>query len=324
MAPMICRVIPIGSHTANHPARATPKTRPMELPLPTLIATASLLTFVSCGCGEEGDCSPSMAVGVSPAISAASIGDASTPDGAMSNAISQLKAGKVSEFLRAVAPAQGLAEMKDGWEDMRKQPIEEADDEEFVQMMGMLTAEGAEDMLFMMVKPQLAEAQQQVQMLAAMAPMMAAGALQEANAPEDAMVALQSFGEKLAKIDIGSEDKAKKAIAIVCSAARTLDVPNGAAMQKLKFEEGLGKIDVVYGALVGVLNVYDLGLDETFDSISIRTVSVEGDAATLEMTIKPFGIEMDPVPFPLERVDGRWQMPYEKEETTTPDDGMAR
>jgi hypothetical protein len=242
----------------------------------------------------------------------------------MRNAVAQLAAGKLSSFLTMMAPPEGLEQMRTQWEAMRRRPIDEADDARFRSFMGMLTAEGAEQTLFMMIKPELAEAQQQMQMLTAMAPMMAAGALQEASAPEQAMELVQSMARTLSTLDIGSEDKAREAIAIVCSAARELDLPDGAAMQALDFEEGLAKVDVVYGATTGVMAVYGITLDEIFDSMEIRTALVEGDSAQLEMGMKVFGIDVDPFPVPLERIDGRWSFPSTAPVGDRAPQGLAR
>ena len=244
----------------------------------------------------------------------------------MTGAVQALAAGQISGFLRAVAPPRSLEEMEQEWDEKRKEDMSEEEAAEFERFMAMLTTEGAEDMLFAMAKPKLAEAGQQMQMLSAMAPMLAAGMIEESGAPEDTLAAVQSFSAKMAKIDIASEENAKKAIAIVCAAARSLELQTAKDLVELEFDGVLNKADVVYGAALEVLDVYGLGLEKSFESFEVTSISESGDKAQMEMRMSLFGLEMDAVQFEMERTDGRWALPYETKssEVSAPNAKLAR
>ncbi|MEM9380101.1 MAG: hypothetical protein AAGB93_09160 [Planctomycetota bacterium] len=277
-----------------------------------LVATALFLP--ACG----GDQSASLGVGPR----GGSAGSSDTPDGTLELAFDHLENERISAFVLLMAPPEELQRMKDSWAEMQRKPLEEADDAEFRQTMGMLTAEGAEDVLFAMVQPNLAEAQKQLGNVAGMAPMMAAGAIQESGAPEDTLVMIETIGAKLASIDIASEEKAKKAIAIVCKAAREINVKSGAEMQKLSFEQAMKKADIAYAGVVDALAVYGLDFDETFQSLEARVVSSAGDTAEVEVSVSLFGLEKKTIPVTMERKAGRW-FP-KKDEAEGASSGMTR
>lgn len=296
----------------------------MTLPHARSIAATCLLLSASCGDsdGSVDTTSASLSLGSGATVQI----DPSTPAGALKGAVRALGAGRVSTFMRTVVPQRGLEEMEEAWDEKREEGMSKSETQEFERFMAMLTTEDAEDMLFAMVKPSLAEAGQQMQMLTAMAPMMAAGMIEETGAPADAMAAVQSFSAKLAKIDIGSEENAKKAIAIVCSAARDLEFTTAEELLSLEFDEGIDKLDVVYGAALGVLDVYGLGLEETFESFEVTSLSENGDSARMEMRMTLYGLELDAMQFEMVRSDGRWVLPYEPQssESGAPDAKLAR
>ena len=285
----------------------------MKLPLTPSTAALCLLLTASCGDPDQngGATSASLSVGPGPSYQV----DTSTPEGAMTGAVRALAAGQISGFMRAVAPPRSLEEMEQQWDEKRKDGMSEEEAAEFERFMAMLTTEGAEDMLFAMAKPKLAEAKQQMQMLSAMAPMLAAGVIEEAGAPDDALAAVQSFSTKMASIDIGSEENAKKAIAIVCTAARDLDLAKAKDLEELEFDGVLTKFDVIYGAALEVLDVYGLGLGKSFESIEVTSLTETGDKAQMEMRMSLFGLEMDPVQFDMERTGDRWALPYSSTES---------
>ncbi len=240
---------------------------------------------------------------------------AGSPEAAFTSAMKGLKARKVSQFISAVAPSSALDEMKSGWEEKRKEKFTEQEDQEFRQFMGMVTADGAEEMLFMMAKPQLAEAQQQLAMMSAMVPMMAAGAMEESGAPMDAMSLMEPMTAKLAKLDIASEEKCKEAISILCTAARSMKLESLSDIQKLDFDGLMGKSDLAFGMVMDVLDVYGISFDEALDSMEVKTISMESGTAQMEVSVTLFGTKSSPIPFEMVKdADGRWTMPEKKPE----------
>ena len=75
-----------------------------------------------------------------------------------------------------------------------------------------------------------------------------------------------------------------------------------------EFDEVLDKGDTVVGALMGVRAVYELDLSETLESVRVTTIEVTDNTAELSIRMELFGVETDPLPIKMERVDGRWVM----------------
>ncbi|MEM8709361.1 MAG: hypothetical protein AAGG01_00300, partial [Planctomycetota bacterium] len=174
--------------------------------LSRLVYTAALSTgLFLAACSGEPCSSPdspemSLAMGVQPAVMSADMSAGVAPrtaDATVDAAIAALKDKKLSGFLRLVAPPGAMEEMKSQWESKRAEPLPPGSDEEFNSFMGMVTAEGAEETLMMMARPYLKDAQEQLQGLAMMLPMMAAGALQDADAPPETGEMLGSLSQKL-------------------------------------------------------------------------------------------------------------------------------
>lgn len=286
------------------------------------------LTACSCeeGCdlgadAQVGQVSPSQMVGVNPAISSADV--FATPDSAMTVAIQSLKSKKVSGFLMSVLPDEDLQKMRDGWKDAQSKPVSAEDDKEFQSFMGMATAEGAEEMLFMMAKPYLSDVQEQIQGLTMMLPMMAAGALEGADVPPETDAMIGQFASQITKLDVTDEAKAREAIGVFVKAARALDVASATELQKLSFDEMMGRVDIAYAGLIDILGVYDLSPQKTLESMNVKLVSTEGDLAQMEMTFSLFGSEPQTMPFEMERLDGRW-FPKKPEESDSGSQGLAR
>jgi len=290
------------------------------------LAAASLAALLTASCGDcctEGqDPATSSSLGLS-ASGVSAVPMNGSPEAAFTAAMQGLKGRKLSQFISLMAPSGALGEMKSGWEMKRKQKLNDHEDQEFRQFMGMLTADGAEAALFLMAKPQLEEAQQQLAMMASMAPMMAAGAIQESGAPADTMALLEPVAAKFASLDIASEEKCKEAIGVLCKAARAMELESLQELQKLDFDDMMGKADIAYGMMMDVLAVYDISFDEALNSMEVKTVSMENGAAQMEVTMMLFGKRTSPIPFEMVKgTDGRWTMPDEGPEDGTVDEGQ--
>lgn len=300
-------------------ARPTSTLRQLHLSA-SLLVLPSLFALTACG-GE----SPSSMSVSSDAQRVVSV-DETTPETAAKQMFAALENEGIGSFLLMAVPPEELSEMRDSWAEQCKQPISDDEEAQYQQFLGMLMADGAEDTLFGMVQPQLQEAQQQLEGLAMMLPMMAAGMVEETGAPDDAVAMLGSFGEKVAKLDIASEDKARAAIRALIATVRAVDIESGAALQKLDFDALMGKVDVLSGGVFDIFEVYGLSVEDTMKSIQVSTVSVDGDVAKMEMSISVFGMEPQTLPFDMERVAGKWHL--KKEETDQVQqpaaDGMAR
>ncbi len=264
--------------------------------------------------------SPSLVVGIDPAISSASIVDG--PGAAMGAALQSLKDKKISGFLKTIVPSSELNEMRASWKKQKAEEVSAEEEAEFQAMIGMFTGEGAEDMLFSMAQPKLKDVQEQLNGLSMMLPMMASGALQEAGAPAEANAMVGQFSAKIAKLDVTDEKKLRKAIGVLVTSARSLKIKSIKDVQALSFDEILERGDVLYGGLIDILDVYGLSPQETLKSMQCKVISTEGDLAKLEMTFSLFGSEPQTVPFEMERLEGQW-VPKKPEPTQEVEPGRA-
>ena len=71
-------------------------------------------------------------------------------------------------FLATMFSQEQIQDMSAAWDEMRAETPDAAEAAQFAQTMAMLTAPGAEDQLFAMVQPQLAEMRQQMPMMIGM------------------------------------------------------------------------------------------------------------------------------------------------------------
>jgi hypothetical protein len=286
-------------------------------------ALSSGLFLAACS-GEM--CSPndgetSAVVGVDPGISGVST--PSAPDATMTVAIAALQKKQLSSFLKTVLPPTQQDEMRKAWAEAQKEPIKADEDAQFQAFMAMATAEGAEDTLFHMVKPYLSEAQQQMEGMAQMLPMIMAGTMQDANLPQESQAMLGDFAKEVVGIDLASEENARRAVGIFVTTARALKVKSAKQLQALSFDEVMGRADLVYACVVDILGVYGLSPEGMLKSMTARTVSTTGDLAQMELTFSLFGMDPETVPFKMERIEGRW-FPKAPEQDGATTDGLAR
>ena len=275
----------------------------------------------NCSTGSEAVSAMSSMVGVNPGISGVAV--ASAPDVTMALALDAIRDDKLSTFLQTVVPPSGMDEMRKSWSEAQKEEINPEEDAQFQAFMSMATAEGAEDMLFMMVKPYLADVQEQVEGMAQMLPFMLGGALSEAGVPQETQAMIGDFTKAITDIDFASEDKARRAVGIFVATARALKIKSGMQMQALSFDEVMGRADLAYGGVMDILGVYGLSPESMMKSMSVKTVSTEGDLAQMELTFSLFGMDPETVPFEMERIDGRW-FPKAPEQDESMSQGLAR
>lgn len=291
-----------------------------------LVYTAAISSglFLAACSGENCSVSSdavSAVVGVNPGVSGVAI--ASAPDSTMTAAIDALRKKELSSFLQSVVPPSEIDKMRQSWSEAKKEEINPDEDAQFQAFMTMATAEGAEDTLFMMVKPYLKDVQEQVEGMSQMLPFMMAGALSDANVPQETQAMLGEFTQKITDIDFASEDKARRAVGIFVTTARALKVTSGKQIQSLSFDEVMGRADLAYAGVMDILSVYGLSPENMMKSMSVKTISTEGDLAKMEMTFSLFGMDPETVPFEMERIGGRW-FPKAPQEDEQQDEQMGQ
>ena len=236
--------------------------------------------------------------------------DTSTPDGAFLASVAAMKSNDLASLIKNSLSEQQYNELVTEFENNKTTQFSEADKAQFAQTIGMLTADGAEENLFVMAKPQLEQARAMLPMMLMMGkdqvlqgiknnPM-----LPEAQRDSAATVvgaAMDWAGEN----DILSEDKTKAAIAAVVNTARALDMKSLDEVQNMSFDQALDKGSIAFGGVKDVLGAYGISMDDMLNSVEVEKVDVEGDKATMNVSFDVFGEQVNQV-MNMVKKDGVW------------------
>lgn len=247
--------------------------------------------------------------GVVHAAEASSASSASTPTAAVQALLDAARGDDLQALVAGMMPPDRFAEMEAAWLERREQPVDPQQAAQLATTMSMLTAENAEETLFALVQPQLAQTQKQLTQAAAMLPMMAASAIPQDSLQADEQQELQAVIGKLGawaqQLDLTDEAKVKEAIGIACATARELELPDLQAVNALDLAGLLGKGGIALGGVKDILAIYGLDVAATLESIELGEASVDGDTAVVPVSMTVLGAEVD-ADAELQRIDGTW------------------
>jgi hypothetical protein len=224
-----------------------------------------------------------------------------------------VKAARRNELARFLSLTLSQAQFKElerEWEKQRREPVNDAEDAQFQQTMAMLTAPGAEDQIMAMIKPKLDEMRPNMAMMVGMITGMAQSSIEQnaglgAEEKAQARKIVAGMTKVLQEHDLASEASARKAVGIVCSTARRLNLKSLGDVQRLSFNQLLARGGIAFGGLKQTLGVYGLEVDEWLDSIQAETVRVDGTAAVVRVTHEVFGVTQS-LDTDMVQVGGRW------------------
>lgn len=253
----------------------------------TLTVLASLLTVTACG-GST---------------------DNGTPEGAVRASFAYMTDGfDLAGMMKTVMPPTQLAELEATWNETMQEDPSPDDAMGFRTIMLMLTADDAEEQLFLLAQPMLEEWQQSITGFAGLitfAGMSALSAELDEAEQQQYQAVLGGMASWMSELDITDEDKAKKSIGILCEAARELDIRTLDQVQKLSFEEALELGGTAIGSIMDVGKVYGLDLEGVADSAKIGEAVIDGKTAKVPVTVKMFGKDYDYMQA-VKLVDGKW------------------
>ena len=246
---------------------------------------------------------PAIAAGVSETLAPA-------PHVSVKQRFDAIRRNDTRSFLRTMLSAEQLDNMSAQWDAVRREKVSGDESAQFRPTMAMLTAPGAEDVLMAMVRPQLAEMRQQMPMFVGMfGGMLQAGIQQDENMSADekrkAGKAVQAISTFLSENDLADEASAEKAVGIVCSTARRLNLSTLEEAQRLNFNQLLQKSDILIGGLKELFRVYGVDFDSWIDNVKTETVTQTADKATVRVHYEIFGIK-DSVDEELVRQGRNW------------------
>jgi hypothetical protein len=238
-----------------------------------------------------------------------------TPDAAVQQSVSLIKAGDFDGFWKHSLPPADYANLRNDWKlhpDQR--PITDEDRAHFNLAIQDLTAPNAETTLYGQLKPKLAnmEAQYHDQlpvMLGIGQAILTTGIAQNKTMTEnqkqqarDVLNVLLPWAQQTPWFD---QDKAKQAVGVVVATARQLGLKSADQVQNMDYDTAMKDYSMAFGGAKQVLGIYGLSVDDTLNSVKATTVSMDHGQAHVKIDYTLLGKPLS-TDSQLVLVDGRW------------------
>lgn len=267
-------------------------TRYMKTYLAATAGTLGVLLLLS-SCGRE----PELPIG-------------NSPDTAIMNSIAALRANDLEGLLRNALTPEQFTRLEFEWDQERTRQLTEQETAEFAANMDRLLAPDAEENIMAELEPQLDELRKTMPLVLGLMQTGAMAALQDENEYNDQQremgeKAIQSVVAWAQQTDLSDPVRARSAVQIAIDTARSMNVTTLEDVRALDLMGLLDRGDLAIAGAKEVLEVYGIAMDETLDSVRVRTLERDGDQATVEVTLDFLGVTYT---FEEEMVrdEGRW------------------
>jgi hypothetical protein len=243
-----------------------------------------------------------------------------TPAKTVLATVQLLKEGKFDALMQHVLPPAEYKRMRAEWQaqhDKTKQ-ISDKDRQKFAEGMSQLTAPDADQKIWAKVQPQLEKMDKQYKarlpLMIGMGQVMLDTQISNSkqltpDQKKQATNLVDTIGGWAQNTEWTDADKLKKAIGVVTSTARKLDLKTLDQAIALNYDQAFQKYGVAWNGMKQVLNVYGLSVDKTLDSAKAKTLNSDAHTATVQVDYtlldKPQSMTVD-----LVKIDGRW---YDKD-----------
>lgn len=249
-------------------------------------------------------------IGLCPVLGGAELKRGAAPHESVIATVQAFRQNDMLGLVESMLTDEQMSFARQEWDAWRRTRPDREEDEAFRQSMEQLTARGAEERIMADLQPQLDEMRPQVAMMVGMFTGMAQAAIAQNDtmSAEDRAAAgrmLGAIGNTLMKNDITDVATAKKAVGIVCGAARKLRLHSLSDVQALEFDDLLKRGDVVLAATKDVLALYGLSVDSWLSTFRAETLRKSGDEATVRVHYEILGVR-ESADYAMVRVDGRW------------------
>ncbi len=236
--------------------------------------------------------------------------DTNSPDGALKAVVASLRSNDLKTMIQTSMSEEQYNELVAEFEKGKATEVSEADEAQFQQMMGMLTSEGAEDTLYAMAAPQLEQARAMLPMMLMMGKEQVLQGIQtNAMVPEDQKESASKIAgavmDWVGENDILSEEVTKGAIAAAVATAKELNMSSLSEVKNMSFDQALDKGAVVLGGVKNIMGAYGISMDDMLDSVELSNVQVNGETATMDMTMELFGEEITQAVNMVQK-NGKW------------------
>jgi hypothetical protein len=239
-----------------------------------------------------------------------------TPEAAMQQSVTLIKAGDFAGFWQHALPPADYANLRADWKLPRpdQRPITDEDRARFTLAVQQLTAPNAETTLYNQVKPKLAQLEEQYHdqlpvMIGIGQAIVSTGIAQSKTMTEnqkqearDVLNVLLPWAQQTPWFD---QDKAKQAVGVAVTTARQLDLKNPDQLQNMDFDPAMKQYSIAWGGIKQLLGIYGLSVDDTLDSVKVTTVGIDHDQAHVKIDYTLLGKPLS-TDSQLVQIDGRW------------------
>jgi hypothetical protein len=240
----------------------------------------------------------------------------STPESAMQGSVDLLKAGNFKGLWTHALPPADYATLRADWakKQQNPEPISAEDRAKFDATMKKLTEPGAEDKLYAEWQPKLAMMEQkykdQVPVLISVGDALVKNGISQSKeltedqkAQANAVVnVLTPWAQQTPWFD---QAKAKQTVGVAVATARKLDLKKPEQLRSMDFDTAMDKYSIGFDGLKKVLSNYGLSVDETLNSVKLKTVSNEKGHALVKVDYTLLGKPLTTESKMIEQ-DGRW------------------
>lgn len=213
-------------------------------------------------------------------------------------------------------PPAAYTQWRSEWDAAHARPgaTSETQDQQFAQIMQMLTEPGAEAKLAKRLQPELAKLHggKNETLPIASGILEAAGkqiiAASPQLGPTQKTMAAQGLDALIAwakATDFSDAKKAKKAIDLVCATARQLHVQTLAQWRAQDYAQTMRSYGVLWNGLEGLLNIYGLDLANTLETADVSATANDGTHATIKLDMKLAGRTLSGG-WPMVKQAGHW------------------
>ena len=239
-----------------------------------------------------------------------------TPAAAVATSLRLTATGDFDGLMKNRLPPADYTQWRSEWDAAHARPgaASATQDQQFAQIMQMLTEPGAEAKLAKRLQPELAKLRggKNGTLPIASGILEAAGKQMIADSPQlgpsQKTMATQGLDALIAwtkATDFSDAKKAKKAIDLVCATARQLHVQTLAQWRTQDYAQTMRSYGTLWNGLEGLLNIYGLDLANSLETADVSATGNDGTHATIKLDMELAGRPLSGE-WPMVKQAGHW------------------
>ena len=239
-----------------------------------------------------------------------------TPEAAVATSLRLTATGDFDGLMKNRLPPAAYTQWRSEWDAAHARPgaASATQDQQFAQIMQMLTEPGAEAKLAKRLQPELVKLRggKDETLPIASGILEAAGkqiiAASPQLGPTQKTMATQGLDALIAwakATDFSDAKKAKKAIDLVCATARQLHVQTLAQWRAQDYAQTMRSYGILWNGLEGLLNIYGLDLANSLETADVSGTANDGTHATIKLDMKLAGRPLSGE-WPMVKQAGHW------------------